>query len=537
MRKSWWAIAALIALAAGGYAAFERYKLYLPGIYGQWADPIADNRPVVWARGPETAAPGNRPPNVILIVADDLGMNDISLYGGGVADGAVETPNIDSLARDGASFANGYAANATCSPSRAALMTGRYPTRFGFEFTSVPGGFAKYVSHGGGDGPPPIYNEELDDNIMPYPDQGVPPSEITIAETLKARGYHTMHIGKWHLGEASAIRPTGQGFDESLGFLAGATLFQDKDDPQSVAAELPWDPIDRFLWANAAYHVVWNNDQRFRPKGHLTDYFTDNALAAIETNRNRPFFLYLAYNAPHTPLQALKADYDALPQIKDHKERVYGAMIRQLDRRIGDVLAKLKATGLEENTLVIFTTDNGGAWYAGIAGLNRPFRGWKASFFEGGIHVPLLMRWPARIAPGTVRADMGGHLDMFATIAGAAGAALPSDRPMDSVDLLSPARRTRMFWRSGEYRAVRDGDWKLQVSKRPGKAWLFDLAVDRTEATDLAAADPARVAALGKLIEDHNRGMAKPLWPGLVEAPVRIDVPQNAPWAKGQEYV
>lgn len=538
MKRRWKALGALAVLSVAGYAAFDRYKLYIPGIVSQWKDPVADNRPIVWAQGPATAPAGERPPNVILIVADDLGMNDISLYGGGVAGGAVKTPNIDSIARGGVSFANGYAANATCSPSRAAMLTGRYPTRFGFEFTSVPGGFAKNVAHAGGPSPhPAIYRDDLDDNLMPYAEQGVPASEITIAEALKARGYHNIHIGKWHMGEARAIRPTGQGFDESLGFLGGGSLFQELDDPQGVGAKLPWDPIDRFLWANAAYHVIWNNDQRFRPKGHLTDYFTDNAIAAIEANKNRPFFLYLAYNAPHTPLQALKSDYDALPQIADHKERVYGAMIRQMDRRIGDILAKLKASGLEENTLVIFTSDNGGAWYAGIPGLNRPYRGWKATFFEGGIRVPLLMRWPGKVAPGTVRQDMGGHLDMFATIAGAAGATVPTDRTMDSIDLLSANRRTRMFWRSGDYRAIRDGDWKLQVAKKPDKTWLFNLASDPTEKTNLAARDPARVATLRGQIEAQNRGLPKPLWPGLVEASVRIDVPQNVPWKADQEYV
>lgn len=534
MKKRWWVLAALLLVIGAGYVAWQRYWIYLPGLIGDWRDPVGETRDIVWAKGPSSSPAGKRPPNVILIVADDLGMNDISLYGGGVA-GVVRTPNINSLARDGVSFANGYAANATCSPSRAALMTGRYPTRFGFEFTSVPGGFARNIAHGRSGPYPPIYHDELDHDVIPYPQQGLPPSETTIAESLKTVGYHTLHIGKWHLGEAANLRPTAQGFDESLGILAGASMFLPKKDPSGVDAYLPWDPIDRFLWANARHQVVWGQGKRFKPKGHLTDYFTDNALSAIEANRNRPFFLYVAYNAPHTPLQATKTDYHALPQIKDHTQRVYGAMIRQLDRRIGDVLAKLKATGLDNDTLVIFTSDNGGAWYTGIPDLNRPYRGWKATFFEGGIHVPLLMRWPGKIAPGTVRRDLGGHLDMFATIAAAAGAALPAQS--DSLDLLSPQKRTRMFWRSGDYRAVRDGDWKLQVAKRPNKAWLFNMAADPLEHRDLSKADPQRVASLRALIEAQNRGLPKPLWPGLLEGPVRIDVPLNAPWKHGQDYV
>ncbi|HMT45149.1 MAG TPA: sulfatase-like hydrolase/transferase, partial [Chakrabartia sp.] len=428
MKKIW--LGAAVALGVAGFAAYQNYKLSIFGIIAELREPIGENRPVRWAMGPQTPPAGERPPNVILIVADDLGMNDISLYGGGVGGGAVPTPNINSIAQQGVSFSNGYAANGTCSPSRAALMTGRYPTRFGFEYTAIPSAMASSIGHADSKSPyPTIYHAELNHDLPAYEDMGVPHDQIMIPELLKDRGYHTIHIGKWHLGEAKPLRPTSQGFDESLGLRAGGGMFMKEDDPQVVNAKLPWDPIDRFLWANMPYSVHWGDETRFRPKGHLTDYFTDNALAAIDANRNRPFFMYLAYNAPHTPLQALKSDYDALPQIKDHKERVYGAMIRQMDRRIGDILAKLKATGLEENTLVIFTSDNGGAWYTGIKDHNKPYRGYKGSFFEGGIHVPMLMRWPGKIAPGTQRTDVAQHLDLFATIAGVAGAKEPTDRP------------------------------------------------------------------------------------------------------------
>lgn len=538
MRKAAWLVTAL-AVVGLGYGAFQRYKIYLPGIISNIREPIGDYREVTWEKGPATAPKEQRPPNVILIVADDLGMNDISLYGGGVGNGAVPTPNINAIAQQGVDFVNGYAANATCSPSRAALMTGRYPTRFGFEYTAVPGAFAANIAHTTANSPYPIiYHEELNHNLPDYPDMGVPSSEIMIPEVLKQRGYHTIHIGKWHLGESEPLRPTSQGFDESLGLRAGGGMFLEEDDPQAVNAKLPWDPIDRWLWANLPYSVHWGNGTRFRPKGHLTDYFTENALAAIEANRNRPFFMYLAYNAPHTPLQALKSDYDALPQIKDHTERVYGAMIRQLDRRIGDVMAKLKETGLDDNTLVIFTSDNGGAWYTGIAGHNRPYRGFKGTFFEGGIRVPIFMRWPGKIAPGSTRADVAQHLDLFATIVGVAGGRLPTDRKMDSFNLMDPAQRREItFWRSGDYRAVRAGDWKLQVAKLPNKVWLYNLATDPTEKVNLAAQETARVAELRGLIERQNAGLPKPLWPGLLEAPIRIDVPLNAPWRKDQEYV
>ncbi|PAL24563.1 sulfatase-like hydrolase/transferase [Sphingopyxis sp. GW247-27LB] len=540
MKKRWIALGLVALLGAGGYQAFQANKYRLPGLIADWREPVRANRPVVWQQGPATPPAGKRPPNVILIVADDMGWNDISLNGGGVAGGIVQTPNIDAIARQGVDFTTAYAANATCSPSRAAMMTGRYPTRFGFEYTAVPVEFAENLTHGSGIGPlKPVFHKELiTPDIPDYPDMGVPPSEVTIAEAVKAAGYHTIHIGKWHLGEAPRLQPQRQGFDESLAVLAGGAKYLPDDDPDAVNAKLPWDPIDRFIWANLRHAVTFNGSERFHPKGHMTDYFADEAIGAIRANRNRPFFLYLAFNAPHTPLQATKEDYAKLPQIKDKKTRVYGAMIAQLDRRIGDVMAELKRAGIDDNTLVIFTSDNGGAWYNGMPDLNAPYRGWKATFFEGGIRTPLFMRWPGHIAPGSTRADMTGHIDIFATIAAAAGAKLPGDRVMDSQDILAgPATRDALYWRSGDYRAVRAGDWKLQVTKRPEKVRLYNLATDPTERHDLAAEQPQRVAQLRAMIDAQNKGMAKPIWPGLIEGPIRIDVPMNAPWKDGQDYI
>jgi arylsulfatase A-like enzyme len=322
-------------------------------------------------------------------------------------------------------------------------------------------------------------------------------------------------------------------------------MFVPEDDPNTVNAKLPWDPIDSFLWPNLPYAVQYNNGQRFEPKGHMTDYLTDNAIAAVRANRNRPFFMYLAYNAPHTPLQATREDYDALGHISDPTTRVYAAMVRQLDRRIGDLMKELKAQGLDENTLVIFTSDKGGAWYTGIKESNLPFRGWKASFFEGGIRVPFFARWPGQIPAGSRAPAPASHVDMFATIAGVAGAEVPRDRAMDGVNLLGglvpglPAqpRVAPLFWRSGDYRAVRVGDWKLQIGRGSQQAWLYNLADDPTEKRDLSAAEPERVAQMRAMIEAQNRNLPKPLWPGLVEAPVRIDEPLNAPWAPGQDYI
>jgi arylsulfatase A-like enzyme len=275
----------------------------------------------------------------------------------------------------------------------------------------------------------------------------------------------------------------------------------------------------------------------------VTDYFTDQAIAAIEANRNRPFFLYLAHTAPHTPLQALKSDYDSLGHIADHNQRVYAAMIVALDRSVARIRQKLAAEGLAENSLILFTSDNGGAWYVGMDDLNTPYRGWKATFFEGGIRAPMFMTWPQRIAPGTRLAAPAGHWDLLATIASAAGpravAAIPTDRVIDSRSMLDGATQAPrpLFWKSGHYRAVQAADWKLQTSERPDRKWLFNLAEDPTEQRDLSAVRPDKVAELSALITAHEKDMPKPLWPALLEGPVRIDVPQNAPWKEGQQYV
>ncbi|ANP46030.1 sulfatase-like hydrolase/transferase [Candidatus Viadribacter manganicus] len=536
-------LGAVALLAAGGYLLYQRYWYYAPGIIGNITNPISANRDITWAPGPAEAPSGERPPNIIVIVADDLGYNDISAFGGGVA-GVVQTPNIDAIGRDGVIVDQGYTSNATCSPSRAAIMTGRYPTRFGFEFTSAPQAFARYISHSSEDSMrPAIFHEERVRDVPPRATLGLPPSEVTIAEMLQQQGYHTMLIGKWHLGEVAEMRPEAQGFNESLGVMQGAAMFLPPNDPDAVNARLDFDPIDRFLWANLAYAVDWHGtdgDAHMRPRGYVTDYFADEAVSAIEANRNRPFFLYLSFTAAHTPLQATREDYDALSAIPDHTQRVYGAMIRSLDRGVGRVMQALRDNGIDDNTLVIFVSDNGGAWYTGLRDINAPYRGWKSTFFEGGIRTPYFVRWPGGLPRGARVPGPASHMDIFATAAAVAGA--PEQTQVDGVNMLPYLRgeaqppRT-IFWRSGPYRVVRDGDWKLQVSETPDRVWLFNLAEDPTEQHDLSAQQPERVAALRAMIEAQNANSPPPLWPALIEGPVRIDVPLNAPWSEDQEYI
>ncbi len=500
------------------------------GYLATLAEPILSTQPVDWQTSPPAPdATTDRPPNIIVILADDLGWNDISFYGGGVGDGAVQTPNIDRIAAEGVHFSNGYAGNATCAPSRAALLTGRYPTRYGFEFTPAPAVFMRMVASFESHREEPHPGFFLEENLAEFPDieeQSVPVSEIFLPELLADGGYHSMILGKWHLGENQGHAPNDQGFDEFLGFLPGAAMFAEFDDPEMVKSIQAFDPIDQFLWPNLTFAVRYNKDQHFAPDEYMTDYLSTQAVRAIEANKHRPFFMYLSFNAPHTPLHAKKSDYVGLSVISNHTERVYGAMIVSLDRGIGRVMAALEAAGIDDNTLIIFSSDNGGAHYVGLSDLNAPYRGWKMTFFEGGTHVPFFMRWPDRIEAGSEYQRPVTHIDIFSTAAAAADVAVPADREIDGVDLLpfvngkvSDDPHEAIFWRTGTYRTVRSGDWKLQLSDPDETPFLFNLAVDPTEQHNLAASEPEQLNRLKRLIETGMSDWSVPLRPPLVTGP------------------
>lgn len=521
-----------IILIGGGIAWFNRQAIILYVVANRDRVEVAANRPIRWDTGPaEATVPvGDRPPNIVFILADDLGINDISTFGGGIAGGRVPTPNIDRLAAEGMIFEQAYAGTASCAPSRAMLMTGRYPTRTGFEFTPTPDGMGRMVNllaDTDRSGLPPLeWDSARAEAAPPYAEQGLPGSEVTIAEVLGEAGYHTVHIGKWHLGRGAEFDPNAQGFDESL--LMASGLFLPEDDPDVVNARLDFDPIDRFLWARMQFAASFNGGEWFEPGGYLTDWWTDEAISVIRANRNRPFFLYLAHWGVHTPLQATRADYEAVGDIEPHRERVYAAMVRALDRSVGDIMAELEAQGLADNTIIVFSSDNGGAGYIGLPDINTPYRGWKLTFFEGGIRVPLFIRWPARIAAGSRSDTPVAHIDLMPTLAAAGGAALPDGVAIDGIDLLPPSGAPErpgdaIFWQSGYYRVVRQGDWKLQVSERPEREWLFNLAEDPTEQTNLAQTHPARVARMRALLARHEEGRRPPLYPYTLEAPIAVD--------------
>jgi arylsulfatase A-like enzyme len=530
-------IGLLVLVVVGGGIAWLNRKaivLYVVGNTGKQA--VGPNIPVPWADGPVQAATPleSRKPNIIFILADDLGFNDISTFGGGVAGGRVPTPNIDRLAARGAVFTQAYAGTATCAPSRAMIMTGRYPTRTGFEFTPTPdgmGGMISMMDDPSATGlPAVIYNKEQAEKAPTYTKQGLPGSEVTVAEVLRDAGYHTVHIGKWHTGSGPEFGPNAQGFDEALIMASGMHL--PENDPNVVNAKVPFDPIDAFLWARMQYAASFNGGPWFEPGGYLADYWTDEAINVIQKNKHQPFFLKLAHWGVHTPLQARKEDYDAVGDIQPERLRVYAAMVRSIDRSVGRILDTLEAEGLADNTMIVFTSDNGGAGYIGLDDINAPYRGWKLTLFEGGIRVPMFVSWPGQIpAQSSITAPVA-HIDLMPTFAAAGGGTLPVGVEIDGVDILPFARGTAapnttphdaIFWQSAYYKAVRRGDWKLQVSDNPAKTWLFNLATDPTEKSNVAEQQPEKVAELKKLLADHQATARPPLYPHTTEGAVAVD--------------
>lgn len=483
-------------------------------------DNVGPHQEIVWQQGPDFRTDSR--PNIIVIVADDLGINDMTDYDNLDPSGTVNTPNIDYIANTGIKFENAYSGSATCAPSRGMIVTGRYATSTGYEFTPVPDGMARSINLFNPD--QTKYISENDETNPIFDSQGLPSEEITFAETLSEAGYYTAHIGKWHLGRGPEFAPLSQGFDESLMMASG--LFLPEDDPNVVNAYLPWDPIDKFLWAILDYAASFNEsserDNWFEPKGYLTDYYTDEAIKVIESNKNRPFFLYLAHWGVHTPLQALKSDYDKLDHIDDHTERVYAAMIVSLDRSVGRITESLRENGLSENTWIIFTSDNGGANYIGLRYINSPYRGWKLTLFEGGIKVPLIF-WKDGIESQAIP-QRASHIDIMPTIHGLISEGLEHD--VDGVDLFSSQfdlDKRPIFWKTGHNAVVIKGNWKLQVDDYSQKQWLYNLATDPTEQIELSNQFPDKVDELLSLINQHVDGAKESIYKPPLLANVKVD--------------
>ncbi|MEW5739910.1 MAG: sulfatase-like hydrolase/transferase [Myxococcota bacterium] len=463
--------------------------------------------------------------NVVLIVADDLGTADTSM----TASGRIATPSLDRLASEGVRFEAGYVTAALCSPSRAALLTGRYQQRFGHEVQPhdryARNRFEFFFAR--------LFLATDDWKLLTYkaPDeedvqrQGIPRSELLLPELLHRAGYATGMFGKWHLGWNPDFQPQRRGFDEFTGFYEAYSLYAAPAGREDVIEQHLPEFSDRFIWdkGRTGSCALVRNDAVVEESRYLTDVFTDEAIAFIDRHREEPFFLYLPYQNPHTPFQVKRSDWDAFPEEKDPIRRTYLALVRSLDTSVGRVLDALDERGLAEDTLVIFVSDNGGALYT-HATTNAPYQGGKFTLFEGGIRVPFAMRWPGRLPSGARYDEPVSALDVVATVAAAVGLPLPEDRPYDGVDLLPYVRGEKagapheaLFWRADYTSAVRHGALKLIRDKQSGVTSLFDLSKDPGEQQDLAPTRPDDVQRLLGELDAWDAQCAPPLWPAVMD--------------------
>ena len=473
-------------------------------------------------------------PNIIVILADDLGYGDTSPYGSKI----VRTPNLDALAASGVRFTDGHVTHPVCSPSRAGLLTGRYQERFGWEFN--PKGRDK--------------------------GNGVSLNEIMLPQVMKTAGYATGMIGKWHLGQPRPYYPTARGFDSFFGMAGGGSgyivdpkpgdEFESKgsDDELDDVAQAQPAPVDltklkQQLEAARARAPITRNGVVVNETAYLTEAFTREALNFIDAHRRQPFFLYLAYNAPHRPLQVTKKYYDRFPDIGSKPRRIRAAMISAMDDGIGAVVARLKADGLDQNTLIFFLSDNGCPDLDGACS-NGPLVGFKRWHFEGGIRVPFMVSWPGHMPAGRVDNRTVSSLDIFPTAVAAAHGTLPADRPYDGVDLMpyltgknSHAPNPLLYWRAGPTFAIRDGNWKMimadlappEASVAHGKArnadsatfgqhiMLYDLTLSPVETDNLATQQQNTVARLQGELSDWNKLLVPPVWVSKTQHYVKQD--------------
>lgn len=421
-------------------------------------------------RSGELSASQKRPPNILFISADDLGYAELGVQG--CKD--IPTPNIDSIAHNGVRFTNGYVSCPVCAPTRAGWITGRYQQRFGFEFN--PGGASQE-------------------------DFGLPLTELTIAERLKKLGYATGCFGKWHLGFRRELHPLNRGFDEFYGFLGGGHPYLPTADRRRTAILRGYEPVDKFEFT--------------------TMDFAKEAISFIERHRDRPFFVYLAFNAVHSPLQAPEEYIARFKQIENPTRRVFAAMLSALDDAVGMVLAKLRELKLEENTIVFFISDNGGPTKQ-TSSRNDPLRGFKGQVLEGGIRVPFLVQWKGHLPAGKVYEHPVISLDICPTILAAAGVEIPKE--IEGVNLLPYLTGKKegqpheaLFWRFGRQWAVRMGDFKLVCSPQglgSEEPHLFNLAEDIGETKDLASKLPQKVKELKAAYDEWNSKNIPPKWQG-----------------------
>lgn len=453
----------------------------------------------------------DRAPNIVLILADDLGYGDVGIYGSKI----IETPAIDALARRGVRFTEGYVSHPVCSPSRAGLITGRHQQRHGWEFNPVG----------------------RDRSL------GLRLEERTLADRLKPLGYATGMVGKWHLGQPRPYHPMSRGFDEYFGVLEGGSIFIDSRKPGVEYGSLRGEsgPTKRG-------NKVLRGFDEVQVEAYLTDVFSAEAVDFIKGHPDEPFFLYLSHTTPHTPLQATSRYLENYRDVADQRTRVFAAMVSSLDESVRRVVAALETIDQLENTLIVFASDNGCTDSNRGACSNAPLRGFKAYHHEGGVRVPLIMSWPARLPSGKVYSEPVSTLDLLATFTAAAGKEVKTEDSVNLLPFVEGKRKGRpheyLYWRSGPTLAVRDKRWKLIKHNRtdlrpadmdnagqrltpPADGWsteptlgqvtlLYDLDADPGESTNLAKENPKVVKRLEAAVNSWRKGLGEP-----IQGPIR----------------
>lgn len=447
-------------------------------------------------------------PNIVLIIADDLGYGELGCQG----NAQIPTPNIDGIASNGVRLEAGYVSAPNCSPSRAGILTGKYQTRFGYESN-------------------PIGHKNED------PTHGLPTNQKTMANVLHDSGYATGLIGKWHLGGVADFHPERRGFDEFFGFMHEGhsfaypawnnvtSMYRRKVLPDGTKGR--WTDRNTTYYTSMGYdeppydadNPIMRSSQPVQEVSYLTDAFTREAISFIERKKNQPFFLEVAYNAVHSPLQAKNEDMDTFAYIKDIQRRIFAGMLSSLDQGIGKIIQKLKDSGLYDNTIIIFISDNGGPTRE-LTSSNLPLRGEKGLMYEGGIRVPFMMQWNGKIPAGTVYDKPIISLDILPTVATIAGADFPQD--LDGVDIMpfitgkeSGEPHESLYWRQYSKTALRMGKWKIVNHKlnTSDTEWeLFNLENDLSETNNLKQEYPQEFNRLYQKWNELNGQMIKPLF-------------------------
>jgi arylsulfatase A-like enzyme len=477
----------------------------------------------------------NRTPNIILIIADDLGYSDLASYG----NKNVHTPNIDSLGIRGVRFTQAYVTSPICAPSRMGIITGRYQQRFGaefmlydrfdasvkkklkkqfFSFRKKPAGIATLKPH------------FLLDRSVYVTD--LPKSEITIAGLLKQKGYATGYVGKWNLTSSPDVFPDMYGFDYSYYFDGALSRYVDDpvDTSRYINMHLPWAFSEIPAWApRHGSTEIKEGRVIVKDSGYLTFSLAQKGIDFIERNKEKPFFLTLSFNAPHDPFQVPKKYYERIQTEKDSVRRVYSGMIEALDDAVGSVIKKLEQEGLKDNCLIFLISDNGGATYTRATD-SKPLRGGKATHFDGGIAVPFFMQYPQGLAARQNYHKPVSSLDIYSTIAAVSGTALAADRIYDGVNLLPYLTNDSLlphhdfFWRNGYSKAFRRGDWKLYVNEKNKITLLFNIAEDREEKDDLSASRPDKLIELQNALKEWEKyNTVPPLWPSAADVIIEVN--------------